>query len=462
MNDKSNFLIERSKFLIEGSLIGTKSAIDFEAYQSLIIIQDGGNFIINMKVQCRDSKVSIKNSSSLEISSNGGEMVLRNTFLNNKFGSVLQKGNIYLNSGSSIINYINSTFNIFSNIYSSGDKNTNFTNNGSVFISNSDPIKVESPFINFGKLKTDFKQTLYLTSYNQQNGSTFNLQDESVLVSNQPLQMDGGMLYGNATFNTSIMHSFGMLGSFNDTCYIYINGDYTMSQYGVIYILINSLEDFTQIFIRDTAILKGDLEVKISNKISSKNLKQLNVVNFGDLDKYSNAFKRVRFRTFDPETGLEMEGNNCAQSISTDRSLSVLFRDCESPLSNSAIIGFCIGLVGTAVIVGAVYKYRKKITSTFNNNRVILKIKKRKTSDDEEFNNNNNNNNNGESNNMVSLDILGDNNNYNNENNISVISGDDNNNNNNNNMGVDLINNDNNNNSQEITQPPPLSPSPHY
>ncbi|KAN0047291.1 hypothetical protein ACTA71_001673 [Dictyostelium dimigraforme] len=317
----------------------------------------------------------------------------------------------------------------------------NLINNGIVFIKNlNQKILINTPIINNGTIMVE--SNCFFSNYHQNsNNSILVIKSDSTIDSNENIHLKAGKIYGTGRINTSIIHDYGELGSRNETGILNITGDYTLSSNGLVVIFINSLSDYTQIRINETAILKGDIEIIISNKISTSKLIQLDVVNYHDLDKYSITFRKVRFKTFNPETGLEINGHDCARSISTDRSFSVVLIDCQSPISTGVIIAIVCGIVFIVIVVASTYHFKKSISKRLKNSSIVIKLKKTKTNnnqkneEEEEEEDNKNDNKEDEIENVNQIEIIEI---------IEIIENNNNNNSNNNNNNNNEINNVNN------------------
>ncbi|KAK5583952.1 hypothetical protein RB653_005558 [Dictyostelium firmibasis] len=397
------------------------------------IIVSNGNFSVDGRIRINDTTIELKNGilefseSSNSILSNstivldrgdmkikvGSTLELLNTKLINKNANMNINGNIYINTNSSMTNGAN--FKLNSNILpinSSGSEE--FNNEGFFEITkgaNESIIMVpvrNSGTINFGRETT-------IISFTSTNG-TILINPNATLHSNNSVVISNSSVQGSGVINSSISSNGGSSYGNGNITSLDINGSLESTHDEFVFTMDSKNSTIINIG-NNATITNATLIIRVSNDIvnSTQNTTLLTSTNL------NVSFGKIVFQSYDPETGIQKQLDDCAHKIQSDKStLGVLLnansKQCvvvstssgtggtggsggsggssgtggtgsggssgqtvvvveeekNSSLSAGAIAGIIVGVVCVAGIVGIIIHFKNKLPSA---QRLTYKLK---------------------------------------------------------------------------------------
>ncbi|KAM9998883.1 hypothetical protein ACTFIZ_002443 [Dictyostelium cf. discoideum] len=320
-------------------------------------------------------------------------------------GKLITSSSIYLNETSTMENkgIINLSGSIYYNDLLS-------FSNSSVFISNSGMFNIEqSTFINvfFENLNGTFNvgnNSIYIENFTQNDtSSSTTLKFGSIINSLNNLNINGGSLTGSGLINTTLSQSDGQLGSSTHTNKINITNDYFQSSNkSKISIVIDSLEDYTNINVGNWVDIIGELAISINERLieallssssgfidsssdsSSKPQLSFTLMSFEGKSELSFKENKITFSTYNNE-GEKKKINDCilTKIKSNSKTFSALFENnCNNganggiKLSGGAIAGIVIGGVAAVVIVITLVHFSHKIFYGLKSKDSVIKLAK--------------------------------------------------------------------------------------
>ncbi|KAN0012063.1 hypothetical protein ACTFIU_000285 [Dictyostelium citrinum] len=425
-----NLTFNSNETNINSGNINVFSGGNLSIYNKLFI-NSFSNFLIEGDLIINDHSTVVAGSSRIVLKNNGKLLLspLSNAKLDNidfdiQNGTLTTIGDIYLSSSTLISN--KDRFLLSSNILET-TKSSKIENSGSMIINDIGSINnnnnnnngqdksfligvnvINSGLVQIGNDK--FSKNIEVLDYIQQNDKSILLINKnSMISSNETIKIQGGLVYGNGTFNSSIHHSNGNLFSFNQTNQINIINDYIQGENGTIIILINSKDDFSKLNINKFASLNGNIEIRISKKLINEKEQQIDIITFNNEDyddddddlntnlKLASSsssssssktnkgvnFKSITFNSYDQETGETKEiseDSDCVKSKSSSKSFSVLVgcNENSNKLSGGAIAGIVIGCAVFVAIVGTLIHFSSRISLRIRHSDAVTKMKTRK------------------------------------------------------------------------------------
>ncbi|GAM18433.1 hypothetical protein SAMD00019534_016080 [Acytostelium subglobosum LB1] len=306
-------------------------------------------------------------------------IILTNSSLSNINGNVLSNGDVLVYPGSAISN--NGVFSLNANILKSANVSNNvvFSNTGNFTTSNitTKLQQIMIPMTNSGQVSVS--SVLGVVEFKQLGGN-LNITN-GVIQSYQPVVVKGGYVNGrNGNINASLENS-GTLGldpSIYNTIQLAIQGNLTQIN-GSIIIIINSLDDFSQINVTEIASFDGEIIIKINENFTPSDNTSVNIVNFGSTQ---GNFTNVKVKSFDPNTKKESDPSCNYQVGHGQKSLSVLVSaGCggssknERFLSIGAIVGIVIAAAVVAIVVISLIVLRTQIRHSYKLKSGIFKLR---------------------------------------------------------------------------------------
>ncbi|EAL67871.1 hypothetical protein DDB_G0279143 [Dictyostelium discoideum AX4] len=419
-----NLTFKSNETNIDHGTVNVYSGGNLSIYNKLFI-NSGSNFIIEGDLIINDFSTVEAVSSRIVLLNNGKLLLspLSNAKLDNidfdiQNGTLTSIGDMYLSSNTLISN--KDTFLLSSNIFET-TKSSKIENTGSMIINhigngngngNDDKsFSIGVNLINSGGLiqvgNDKIGKNIEILDYIQHNNNSILLINKnSIISSNETIKIQGGLVYGNGTFNSSINHSNGNLLSLNQTNQINITNNYIQGENATIIILINSKDDFSKLNINKFASLNGNIEIRISKTLINDKEQQIDIINFNneendnddDDDLNTNLklvssssttttnkgvnFKNIKFNSYDQETGETKEiteESDCVKSKSSTTSFSVLVGCSDnSKLSGGQIAGIVIGCAVFVALLGTLLHFRSRISLRVRHSNLVTKMKTRK------------------------------------------------------------------------------------
>ncbi|KAM9989569.1 hypothetical protein ACTFIY_005621 [Dictyostelium cf. discoideum] len=423
-----NLTFKSNETNIDHGTVNVYSGGNLSIYNKLFI-NSGSTFIIEGDLIINDFSTVEAVSSRIALLNNGKLLLspLSNAKLDNidfdiQNGTLTSIGDMYLSSNTLISN--KDTFLLSSNIFET-TKSSKIENTGSMIINNigngngndDKSFSIGVNLINSGGLvqigNDKFGNNIEILDYIQHNNNSILLINKnSIIASNETIKIQGGLVYGNGTFNSSINHSNGNLLSFNQTNQINITNNYIQGENATIIILINSKDDFSKLNINKFASLNGNIEIRISKTLINDKEQQIDIINFNNqendndddddlntnLELVSSSsssssssstttnkginFKNIKFNSYDQETGETKEiteESDCVKSKSSTTSFSVLVGcNGNSKLSGGQIAGIVIGCAVFVALIGALLHFRSRISLKVRHSNLVTKMKTRK------------------------------------------------------------------------------------
>ncbi|KAF2075710.1 hypothetical protein CYY_002952 [Polysphondylium violaceum] len=289
-------------------------------------------------------------------------------------GTLTSGAEIQISPGSTFVN--NGTVILISNIIPSNTTKPNeleslLVENSGNFTIHTQVSKIQVPVLNTGYFDL-LNNTVDFNRFTQDLG-TLNL-NGSFVNSNESIVVNGGIILGKGTFNSTLNNNGGQIGNRDNTLHKFdIMGDFNHESNSTFIITILSMDDYSNININNTASINGTIEVRISkdviNNISS-DTPPLNVINYGKLES-KIGFDQIKFSTFDPKestsTNDEPLDSCIAKSTYDEKSLSILFgQGCiNKKISAGAIAGIVVGCVAAVVLAGLTFHFKKRIRYSY-------------------------------------------------------------------------------------------------
>ncbi|KAM9998884.1 hypothetical protein ACTFIZ_002444 [Dictyostelium cf. discoideum] len=370
--------------VIQGSFLANNGTMFFLLDSSIIV--EKGDLIMDPTVELKMA------NSKLKVYGNG---------------KLITSSSIYLNETSTMEN--KGIINLSGAIYY--NDLTSFSNS-SVFISNSGMFNIEqSTFINvfFENLNGTFNvgnNSIYIENFTQNDtSSSTTLKFGSIINSLNNLNINGGSLTGSGLINTTLSQSDGQLGSSTQTNKINITNDYLQSSNkSKISIVIDSLEDYTNINVGNWVDIIGELAISINERLieallssssgfldsssdsssSSKPQLSFTLMSFEGKSELSFKENKITFSTYNNE-GEKKKINDCilTKIKSNSKTFSALFENnCNNganggiKLSGGAIAGIVIGGVAAVVSVITLVHFSQKIIYGLKSKDSVIKLAK--------------------------------------------------------------------------------------
>ncbi|EGG15268.1 hypothetical protein DFA_10102 [Cavenderia fasciculata] len=246
-------------------------------------------------------------------------------------------------------------------------KSNNNNNNNN---DNSSTIQVEIKFNNNqGQVSIGNSTIVVFITFNQSNGTLF--LNGGSMVSNEPIELHGGQLHGNGKINGTVDNKAATLGQDNSYSRFTINGNYTQSSNGTLFIDINQNSN-SNVNITNETKLDGNLIVRIDRKV----LNGTEVVFLQSGQKIQGDFNKIKVLVYDPETGEEDDNPPCqykAQKRENKYSMLVtMCQDEQSKIPVPIIIGVVMGITAIGIATATLIYFRGKIhrrLQYYNENR---------------------------------------------------------------------------------------------
>ncbi|KAN0009577.1 hypothetical protein ACTFIU_006872 [Dictyostelium citrinum] len=332
-------------------------------------------------------------------------------------GKLITSSSIYLDEVSTMNNkgIVNLSGGIYFNDSSSSSFSSSSSSSSSVLITNSGMFNIQqSTFINvfFENLNGTFNvgnNSIYVEKFTQNDTSSLTtLKIGGVIHSINDLLINGGSLTGSGVINTTVSQSDGQLGSSSQTNKINITNDYFQSSNkSKISIIIDTLEDFTNINVGKLVNIIGELEISINERLleafitssndfsdtssddslssssSSTNQLTFTLISFDSKSDSSFNNNKITFSTYNTD-GEKKQIKECisTKTKSTAKSFSALFENnCNdyssgSKLSGGAIAGIVVGSVAAVVIVITLVHFSHKIFYGLKSKESVIKLAK--------------------------------------------------------------------------------------
>ncbi|KYQ92467.1 putative transmembrane protein [Tieghemostelium lacteum] len=362
---QSNFTVEAGVFYSSKSFHGSNSRIQVNNG----LVQVESNSIFN----CIDCEITILNGYFKQ--GVNATINLNNTEFTNQQGSVEASGNINL-FGGRIAN--GGEFTLKADITPlSGGETAKVTNTGTFSITGSVTSNIQAPFSNNGKVNVE--QSTNFKELTQEAGS-FKLLKNSK-VQSELFVINGGDVSGSGTIKAPTVSVVqGSFGTSNSPDKITVDGDFEHHPESEMVVTLDS-EDNTFINITQNAILNGTLVIRVDESLLNATTTNTTtpVVQFNSTQ---GTFKKIQVVTYNKDTGKSTlvaddckiktekaqtsfavlltpndEREQCSGSASSE---STTTSSSKKKISNGAIIGIVVGIVGAAGIVCAIYFIKHK------------------------------------------------------------------------------------------------------
>ncbi|KAM9968014.1 hypothetical protein ACTFIW_002445 [Dictyostelium discoideum] len=405
------------------------------------IIVSNGNFSIDGRIRINDTTIELKNgilefsesSNSILFNSTiildrgdmkikvGSTLELLNTKLINKNANMNINGNIYINTNSSMTNGAN--FKLNSNILPLNNSGTEEFDNQGYFdiVKGANESIIMVPVRNSGTINVGRETTII--SFTSTNG-TIIVNPNATLHSNNTFIISNSSVQGSGVINSSISSNGGSSYGNDTITNLAINGNLESNEDEFIFTVDG--KNSTTINIGNNAtITNATLIIRVSNDIVNST-QNTTLLTSSNLDA---TFSKVVFQSYDPETGIQKQLDDCAHKIKNDKgtlglllnsnakqcvivsttssgtgggsgggtsggtsggtgggtsggtggtgggtgqTVVVVEEDQKSSLSAGAIAGIIVGIVCVAGIVGVIIHFRNKLPSA---QRLTFKLK---------------------------------------------------------------------------------------